>query len=205
MESLTAHGSILSGTEPEITMDGKLEDWEQDPFVKGLTDPWNDSVSDHTVFDYMTTDEQFYFYFITTDSTLTTTPFSQELSVAKGDRVELFFSSDQQLSDYYCAELNPHGKILDYHAAYYRIINYNWNFKTLAIAATIKGNDYIVEGKIALNELAALGISNEFYLGIFRADFLNEEEVHWYSWVLPDSKKPDFHIPSAFRDFIMER
>lgn len=41
------------------------------------------------------------------------------------------------------------------------------------------------------------------YLGLFRGEFdsmeWDEKTINWISWIRPTSKKPDFHIPSAFK------
>lgn len=36
------------------------------------------------------------------------------------------------------------------------------------------------------------------YLGVFRADYQGLDTVDWYTKTIPDAKKPDFHVPSAF-------
>ncbi|MDN5202164.1 DUF4838 domain-containing protein [Fulvivirgaceae bacterium BMA10] len=195
------YGDVLNNPEFRISLDADLSDWPPHPFIEELTAVWRDSISDSTVFDSKLTEEDFLFYFSTMDSTLTTVPFDKELSVAEGDRVELFFSANKDMSNYYCLEISPTGDILDYQAKHYRQFDEKWNFETIEVATSFLENRYIVEGRIALNELNKLGLGNEFNLGIFRADFKNEEEVVWYSWAIPDSKEPDFHIPSALKRY----
>jgi hypothetical protein len=186
----------------KLTVDGDLSDWPQTPFLSTLKAPWEDGKSDITFFNCYTLDQHFYFYFNTVDTTLTTFPFEEELSVIKGDRVELFFSETEDLSkDYYCIEMDPNGKVLDYKATFYRKFEEAWNFKSTELVAVITENGYLVEGKIAWEELRSLGIGENFYLGIFKADYNGPEQVTWYSWVVPDSEEPDFHIASAFRNF----
>ena len=129
-------------------------------------------------------------------------PFEKELSVAEGDRVELFFSPTKDLSkNYYCIEMSPDGHILDYKANYYRKFEEEWDFKTAKVISKYTDNGYLVEGKIDLKELEQLGIGDTFYLGVLKADYKAKENVTWYSWIKPDSSEPDFHIPSAFRVF----
>lgn len=194
-------GSDPSESQSEIGIDADLSDWDSSPFLESLTAPWEANLQDRTVFDYITSDGYFYFYFTTVDTTLTFVPFTDESSIAEGDRVELFFSKDTGLTDYYCLEINPKGDILDYQAAHYRKFDDTWDLKTLKTATKITDNGYIVEGKIALKELHELGLQDEIYLGIFKADILSAEKVRWFSWIVPDSEEPDFHIPSAFRKF----
>ena len=185
--------------EQHIILDGKLNDWKQKPFLKYLTAPWKNNTKDKTKFDYKINNGYFYFYFKVIDSTLTINPYVNEKSVIKSDRVELFFSSDNTLSNYYCIEIDPKGFVLDYHAKTYRKFNYVWDCKSIEIVSFTTKKGYIIEGRLSLDELQSLEIYNTLYLGVFRADLLNDKTVDWYSWMVPNSKKPDFHIPSALK------
>ena len=49
--------------------------------------------------------------------------------MAKEDRVELFFSNLTTLSEYYCIEIDPLGRILDYSAKHNRKFDENWDVK----------------------------------------------------------------------------
>lgn len=181
-----------------VILDGKLDDWKtKTNYLKGLTDPWGTKAKDQTEFDYKLSDKYFYFYFKTTDSTLTIPPFETERSVVYADRVELFFSKTEDLKQYYCFEVTPEEGILDYSAKHYREFDQDWDFKTLKVKAIIAGYNYTVEGQISRRELNELGLSGDIYLGIFRADYHNETDVNWYTKTIPDSATPDFHIPSA--------
>jgi len=185
----------------EIIIDGKIEagEWESIDSIAGFSAPWSSIGNDQTVFKYFCSSAFFYFYFNVVDKTPITYDFKEELTVAKEDRVELFFSAKSNLSQYYCIEMDPFGHILDYSAQYYRKFNETWNFEQTKISAQIYSQGYIVEGRISLKELEKLGIKESFNLGIFRADFTSKkaDDVVWYSWKDPKSSTPDFHIPSA--------
>jgi hypothetical protein len=194
--------------EKEIKVDGVIdkEEWEQAFLFENLVAPWEKESWDKTTFRAFVSSNTFNFAFHVLDNTLTTVPFENELSVESEDRVELFFASDTTLTKYYCIEIDPKGNVLDYSARYYRDFNQGWNFNSKALASKITNNGYIVEGKISLNELNELGISNTFYLGIFRADFKSNmaDDVTWFSWIKPKSPAPDFHIPSAFGETVVQ-
>ena len=189
-------------SEKEIKVDGVIEErgWKQAVLIENLISTWDKVDTDKTKFKAFVSTNYFNFCFNVRDSTLLTVPFEKELSVASEDRVELFFSNDTTLTKYYCIEIDPKGNVLDYSAKNYRNFSKAWNFKSKKIAARITDNGYIVEGKISLKELNELGLSNPFYLGVFRADFKSSksDDVTWFSWRKPRSLKPDFHIPSAF-------
>jgi hypothetical protein len=186
----------------EIKVDADLEkhEWKNSVLVNGLISPWDNSGFDETRFNAYVSNDYFNFCFVVSDNTPVTFQFENELTVAKEDRVELFFSNDTTLDNYYCIEMDPNGNILDYSAKFYRQFNESWNFTSKEIATKVIENGYIVEGRISLDELRKLGITEQYYLGVFRADFKSSDpsDVTWYSWIKPNSKEPDFHIPSAF-------
>lgn len=195
-------------SENEIKVDGIINEdsWQQAVVIENFYSPWEENNIDKTKFKSFVSPNYFNFSFQVEDSTLLTIPFEKESDVAREDRVELFFSSDTTLSKYYCIEMDPNGNKLDYSAKTYRNFDDNWDFKSAKLAAKITEKGYIVEGQISLKELKEIGISNDFYIGIFRADFKSDvrDDVTWFSWVKPNSSDPDFHIASVFRKIILK-
>jgi hypothetical protein len=193
----------------EIIIDGlnKKGEWESIDSIAGFSAPWSSIGYDQTVFKCFCSNTFFYFYFDVIDNTIITYNFEEELTVAKEDRVELFFSAKSDLSKYYCIEMDPLGRKLDYSAQFYRKFEETWNFNQVDIAARITPDGYVVEGRIPLSELENLGIKESFYLGIFRADFTGKrtDEVNWYSWIDPKCSAPDFHIPTALGKCSMKK
>jgi hypothetical protein len=188
----------------EIQIDGDIDgmEWSRSTTLTDLYSPWAPAERDSTIFRCFFSQKYFNFCFEVIDRTLTVLEYTDEITVAKGDRVELFFSPSSKLSSYYCLEINPNGYILDYKAQLYRKFNYLWNFNHRDIVGKITSTGYVVERRISLSELKKIDIDLDkgFCLGIFRADFTgeNENSVIWYSWLNPHTKDPDFHIPSAF-------
>lgn len=171
--------------------------------VKGLHAlyaPW-DGLEDNTVFHCFNDDGMLYFFYEVEDSSLTLTEnFRGEADVEPEDRVEIFFSSTYDLKEtYYCAEIDPLGRVMDYSCRYYSEMDYGWNFKTLESWGKVTDKGYFVGGKIALQELYELGIDirKPFYMGVFRADFRPDGSVNWYSYVKTDDKAPNFHKPGV--------
>lgn len=106
------------------------------------------------------------------------------------------------MGDYYCAEIDPRGKVMDYHAKFYRLFDFDWNFKGLKLGTYTGKDTYIVEGSIPLKSLEEMGVispDGEIRFGVYRADYYGpqEEQVIWSSWIIPDAANPDFHIPSS--------
>ena len=195
---------LIESHTPEIQLDGIIEEseWSVASILTNLHSPWVPEKLDSTIFRCYISENYFNFCFEVVDRTITVLKYEDEMSVAKGGRVELFFSSTSNLSRYYCMEINPYGHVLDYKAEFYRNFDNIWNFIDLAINSTLTHNGYIVEGRIPILELNKLDIdlSNGFYFGVFRADFTeeNKDSVIWHTWQKPISKEPDFHISSAF-------
>ncbi len=101
------------------------------------------------------------------------------------------------MGQYYCMEIDPSGHVMDYSASYYRKFDYEWNFKSLEICSIKDEKGYIVAGRLSVSELLELGIDlEEFYMGVFRADFTTPNTVIWYSSVSINEPKPDFHNPN---------
>lgn len=167
--------------------------------INGLYAPW-DSLSDRTKFRCFSDAETFYFVYEVEDSTLTyTSGFKGEPDVEKEDRVEIFFSPGEDMSVYYCAEIDPLGRVLDYSSRYYRGMDYDWDFSTLRLSGMIDNRSYRVWGSVAKSELIDLGcdLAGGFYLGVFRADYRPDMTVNWYSAVSTDDEFPDFHKPDV--------
>jgi hypothetical protein len=133
--------------------------------------------------------------------------------VARGDRVEVFFAKDPDLEDYYCIEMAPNGKILDYTAFYYRQFNNSWDFPKITVEARVNDGGYTIEGKIPLQVHKDLGILKEnkpscFLMGVYRGEFSHSDsgniKEEWISWIKPNTEEPDFHVPSSFASLCIE-
>lgn len=135
--------------------------------------PWDGRDND-TRFDCHSTAERFFFRFEVSDSTLTLTePFTGERDVDPEDRVEIFFAADASLSQpYYCAEMDPLGRTMDYKAQTYRQFDFDWDFRTLEVRGQVTPWGYRVAGSVAREELASLGLDLEggFWMGVFQGE-----------------------------------
>ena len=202
MAQETAPNLTIRKADTFIGVDGVLDEavWDAIEPITGLHSPWGDQGKDATILKVFLTDCHFNFGFQVVDSTLTLFDYDDELTVAKEDRVELFFSKDSTLNEYHCIEIDPLGRVLDYSAAHYRKFDEAWDFQGVTVHARLTSIGYTVEGMIPLPTLKQLGIGKKHLLGVFRADYKSEktDDVVWYSWIRPMSKDPDFHIPSAF-------
>ena len=122
-----------------------------------------------------------------------------ERTLESFDRVEVFLSPKADMSQAYCCiEIGLSGDVLDYRAEYYRKMDYAYTLKTLKVHTRRSEDMQTVEFSVSEQELAESGIkSDDFYLGVFRADFApGGRLVDWFSAVPHGAGEPDFHRPS---------
>jgi hypothetical protein len=199
--------------EAEIDVDGTLDEahWNRARGQIGFSFPWEHKAAPFTEFRALCNNDYFYFSFTAHDRDIVVQEkFDTESVVAAEDRVEIFFACDDKLKEYFCLEVDPRGRVLDYAASYYRMFDNSWDLPGVRTAASITNEGYTVEGFIPLKSLEAIGLpplgpGRLIKVGLFRADFnhgLNSKpQEHWISWVDPGTERPDFHVPSAFGCF----
>lgn len=192
-----------------IKIDGYCNEasWKKCHEIKYLHTPWHKNNHDSTRFRACYDNAFFYFFFDARDRDIITVDSIGEITVASGDRVEFFFSKDTSLGNYYCIEMSPKGKILDYQASYYRKFRNEWSTEGIEIAARSTGISYSIEGKIPISFFRNLVGQGDLkgqiiYTGIYRADKnKGEDDFIWHSWIDPMVTSPDFHISSSFGIF----
>ena len=187
----------LSACRPKGT-DGVFVLSSEPQTVRVLHAPW-DGLDDETEFTCYVKDGRLCFSFVIVDSTMTVSEdFPKERTVDDEDRGEVFFSCDSLMSSYWCAEIDPKGRPMDYAAHFGQPFDYEWNFSTLQAQGSLTEKGYRVDASVALSELRELGIdTKDFYMGVFRADFHPDMTVNWYSLVSTDDKSPYFHKPNV--------
>ncbi|PKQ65060.1 hypothetical protein BZG02_04300 [Labilibaculum filiforme] len=184
--------------------------WEMANLNSDFTYPWEQEKAPKTNFRALHDEEYFYFrYDVEDEDVLTFVDQDHKMEVVHSDRVEIFFRKDEELNPYYCLEMDARGRVLDYLTRYYRDFDYEWQWpdsKDLEVKASVNGTTYVVEGAIKLSSLVELGLLKNHTLeaGLYRAYCMKlpeeggDADLRWISWVKPDSKEPDFHIPSSF-------
>ncbi|HNU98759.1 MAG: DUF4838 domain-containing protein [Verrucomicrobia bacterium] len=126
------------------------------------------------------------------------------------DQVQRGASDRSGLARYYCIEIDPLGRVHDYAAQHYRQFDSSWNCPGLRAAGTRGSRGYTVEAAVPFATLSdlmgrATGPGATLRIGLFRAEFrpgaLGDAPDNWISWVRPATTEPDFHVPSAFREW----
>ncbi|WP_108423626.1 carbohydrate-binding family 9-like protein [Flagellimonas amoyensis] len=184
--------------------------WESLPALTDFKQPWNTRPIQKTEFKACHDKEWLYLRYRVEDSAVHVQKVSgHKMEVVHGDRVEIFFQVDAKLNTYYCLEVDPDGRILDYTATFYREFDYEWSWPKghLSAKAVRTESGYGVELKVSLESLKNLDILKNGVIGagIYRGDCQNlghfpdtESEFVWITWVDPKLQEPDFHVPSSF-------
>lgn len=191
------------------SLDGLLDDdaWGESKVLDKFFLPWEDNTPPLTIFQALYDSVNLYINFTTVDKNMVIKDsIIQEIDIASEDRVEVFLSSDITMKEYYCIEIDPVGRILDYKASFYRKFDDTWNLDGIQSTSKISSEGYQVKLTIPLYFLREKGINTDkdFYAGLFRADFEMSDsglKEHWLSWIELKNPEPDFHVPEALGIF----
>lgn len=210
-----------------ICVDGRADEpaWAMAEVEKRFAFPWEAAPAPPTEFRALWDDENLYFAFRVEDADIVVLDrWADEQDTVFEDRVEIYLSRDARMRDYFCAEIDPRGRVLDYRARFYRRFDFGWQFPGLQTAASATPNGYQVEGRIQLRALTVLGFpavrpGASLLAGLYRAEFSPDRSgrapsapgIHtlgrqppgpppierWISWVNPATAEPDFHVPAS--------
>lgn len=192
---------------PMLSGKGDDPQWKTAAVLTDFQFPWEEEKPHPTTFRALHDEKWVYFLFDIIDPAVhVEINANHKMEVAASSRAEIFFKADDRLDPYYCLELDPNARVLDYEARHYRKFNVDWSWPEghFAIKTHRRNDGYTVEFAITKESLTKLGLLKNGVLqaGIFRADCTprpdREPDFKWASWVKPDSDIPDFHIPSSF-------
>lgn len=180
--------------------------WDKVPKLSDFTYPWHKEESPLTTFSAYYDEKNLYFQFIAYGpEPLVFVEKNNKMEVIHSERVEMFFRADEKMHPYYCLEMDPYGRVLDYKAELYRKFNRNWQWpKPLSIETEIQDQKYTLQGKISLATLKQLNQihNDQIQVGLFRGHCTKLEGknavIKWISWIDSKTPEPDFHVPSAF-------
>lgn len=192
-----------------IVISGKGDDlhWNKSEVLTDFISAWDDEPIKKIVFKSLWNNTYLFFCFKVYDSEVYVDKTDDtSASIGNSDRVELFFRTDAKLNPYYCLEIDPTPRIMDFKAYPNKKFNFDWNWPQKDILVkSHKENDYfIVEGQITLASLDEFNLikNNKIETGIFRAKFSQQEDLSfeptWISWVNPNTDTPNFHTPTSF-------
>ena len=198
----------------QLHITGKADDrlWKIAHILTDFGSPWCDPPDTATEFRALWDDESIYFMFQVFDTSIHIDKKSTgNESINVSDRVELFFRRDDSLDPYYCLEMDPTPRIMDFKAFPNRVFDFNWNWpeNNLIVKSHSDSKGFIVEGSISRASLEKLHLiqNNKIETGIFRAKYVKVDasvyEPIWIAWVDPKTETPNFHIASSFGTLIL--
>lgn len=181
--------------------------WDKADVLSDFVSPWNTKTPKKIEFRSLWDYKNLFFYFkvfdnkIHIDSTDNSTK-----SIGNSDRVELFFRINDSLSPYFCLEIDPVPRIMDFKAMPNKEFDFNWNWpkNDLEVKSQINSQYFVVEIAISITSLKKLNLikGNKIETGIFRAKYKDQENSIfspiWISWVNPNTETPNFHTSTSF-------
>jgi len=200
--------------------------WMKAVLEKHFVFPWKQAPAPATEFRALCDEQHLYFSFKVQDRDIIVLEnLKDEEDEVLEDRVEVYLCLDEKMKDYLCFEIDSRGRVFDYRGSYYRRFDTKWKLDGIETKAAPLPDGYEIEGRIPLKSLTALGLpelrsGTKILCGIFRAEFSHDrsgkpvekkESIHnlgrrtdgpppleeWISWVDPQIKEPDFHIPAS--------
>ncbi|WP_422082479.1 sugar-binding protein [Ulvibacterium sp.] len=141
-------------------------------------------------------------------------PINHPQDIGMLDRVELFFRSNPT-SLYYCIEINAKIAMTNFKTitSPYKKFDFDWSWpeNEVLIKSMVTDYGYTVEGRVSIKSLKELHlIQNEtLQVGIYRIHYIQKDYFDYWpigtTWVQPESKTSDFHLPSSFGVFLLDK
>jgi hypothetical protein len=200
--------------ENSLQLNGLGDDilWEKAELLTDFSAPWDDHEPAKIELKALWDLEYVYFLYKVYDENvhIDKTDDSVE-SIAKSDRVEIFFKKDDHLNPYYCLEIDPEPRIMDFIAYPNRNFDYSWKWPEnhLKVKSNIQKEFFTVEIGVSIESLKKLNLinGNKIEAGLYRAKYIQQSNLDyepiWISWVDPNTETPNFHIASSFGQFTL--
>lgn len=194
----------------DLPLNGKVDHelWSKAEVLTDFVSPWDcDQEAKNIEFRALSNENKLFVSFKVYDKEIhTNNNDDSNCSINNSDRVELFLRSNKNLNPYYCLEIDPSSRLMDFKAYPNKVFDFNWKWcrNELMIRSSIQDSFFCVEVSITLNSLREKNLlkGNLMETGIFRAKYKKNVDGNmkpiWVSWVKPNTKTPNFHLPSSF-------
>jgi len=192
-----------------LTQNGKGDNplWNRAEVLTDFVTPWDHKSLKKIEFKALWDTKNLFFCFTVYDNLVHIDKKDNSFdSIGNSDRIELFFRTDVSLNPYYCLEIDPTPRIMDFMAYPNKNFNFDWNWpkNDLTVKSQISNNNFTVEIAISITSLQKLNLirNNKIETGIFRAKYNKQENLifkpTWVSWVNPNTESPNFHTSTSF-------
>ena len=145
-----------------VKIDGRLDEpeWSRANVERHFIFPWKKAEAPATEFLAFCDDEHLYFAFRVEDADIVVLDkLRDKQDAVLEDRVEMFFSRDPQMKDYFSLEIDSRGRVFDCRNSYYRQSDPTWSCKGIETVGISSDKGYVVEGRIPLTHAGRDGIS----------------------------------------------
>ena len=190
-----------------ITGKGSSYFWDKANVISDFKSPWDSEEVQPIQFKAVYSSSYLFFCFRVEDTNVhIDNTDNTKASINNSDRVELFFRQDEKLNPYYCLEIDPSPRIMDFKAQPNKQFDFNWNWPKddIEVKSSFDDSGFTVEGAISMASLRALKLinNNSIEAGIYRAKYNVQQdgsyEPTWITWINPNTEMPNFHIASSF-------
>lgn len=200
---------LISDKTLTITGRGDASCWDNAEVLNQFVSPWSSDKADEINFKALWDGTYLFFCFKVFDKSVYINTFDDTFtSIGESDRVEIFFRKDDTLSPYYCLEIDPSARIMDFKAFPDKQFDFDWDWpkEDLIVKSSIADDSFTVEGAISIKSLKRLDLISDdgvIEAGIFRAKYNKKDENSgyeptWITWINPNTELPNFHISDSF-------
>ncbi|TDE28456.1 MULTISPECIES: sugar-binding protein [Flavobacterium] len=205
--------NLIDKNQLNISGNGDDKLWDNAIILDDFISPWSTEDGSEIIFKALWDREKLFFNFTVFDTEIHIEKQDDSIeSINNSDRVELFFRSDASLNPYYCLEIDPSPRVMDFMAHPNKDFDFNWNWpkNDLIVKSSINANSFTVEGSISIESLRSFNLikNNTIEAGVFRAKYIKAQneclEPNWITWVNPNTETPNFHIASSFGVFVLK-
>lgn len=181
--------------------------WEKAEILTDFVSPWDELNPGKIEFKALWDTENIYFCYIVHDDIVHIDRQDDSVdSIGESDRVEIFFRTDELLNPYYCLEIDPTSRIMDFKASPAKKFDFDWNWpeNDIWIKSHISESYFVVEIAITIQSLKNFHLikDNGIEAGLYRAKYKKQQnnlyEPTWITWVNPNTETPNFHVASSF-------
>lgn len=199
--------NLVENNQLIINGKGDSQLWDKAVILDDFISPWDADKVLKIEFKALWDSTNLFFCFTVFDSSVHIDTTDDTIaSINESDRVELFFRSDASLNPYYCLEIDPTPRVMDFIAYPNKKFDFDWNWpkNNLTVKSFRNENYFTVEGAISIESLRKFNLikDNKIETGIFRAKYVEQDdssfEPTWITWVNPNTETPNFHTPTSF-------
>ena len=200
--------NCIKGKEISISGMGNDPVWKKANSLTDFSSPWDSEAIKKIEFKALHNNKEVFFQFKVFDKEVYIHPSENKYnSINNSDRVELFFRSDENLNPYYCLEIDPSARVMNFKAYPNKKFDFNWNWpeNDIKVISDRNANYFSVRIAISIQSFKDLSLLKENFIetGIYRAKYNKIEnkkdyQPTWITWVNPNTIEPNFHIKSSF-------